>query len=92
MARRPSLEELELAPLLASAPDDPPDMSITDKRVSEDVEKVERDSVVPSFSENFSLEDERSLVKRLDRRILTVACILYLFACEYSLDLWSYGG
>lgn len=84
MTRRQSLEELELAPLLDPTADDLPDMSISDKRVSEDIEKVERDSVVPSFSEDFSPEDERRLVRRLDRRILTVACILYLFACESS--------
>lgn len=63
--------------------DDLPDMSITDKRVSEDIEKLERDSVAPSFSEDFPPEAEKRLVKKLDRRILSVACILYLFACEY---------
>ncbi|KIP12114.1 hypothetical protein PHLGIDRAFT_27519 [Phlebiopsis gigantea 11061_1 CR5-6] len=55
-------------------------MSITDKRVSEDIEKLERDSVAPSFSEDFPPEAEKRLVKKLDRRILSVACILYLFA------------
>lgn len=29
-------------------------------------------------------EAERALVKKLDRRILPIACLMYLFACRYT--------
>ena len=29
------------------------------------------------------LEEERKLVRKLDLRILPIACLLYLFACKY---------
>jgi hypothetical protein len=31
--------------------------------------------------------EERRLVRKLDRRILPITCLLYLFACQYS--FWS---
>ncbi len=30
-------------------------------------------------------EDEKALVRKLDRRILPLACLLYLFACKQNL-------
>ena len=33
----------------------------------------------------FTPEDERRLVRKLDWRIMPIACIMYLFACAYSL-------
>jgi hypothetical protein len=42
---------------------------------------------------NVSLE-ERHLVRKLDRRILPIACLMYLFACPYFGDsmlvFWTY--
>jgi hypothetical protein len=29
-------------------------------------------------------EEERRLVRKLDRRILPIACLMYLFACQCS--------
>ena len=31
----------------------------------------------------FTPEDERRLVRKLDWRIMPIACIMYLFACAY---------
>ena len=31
--------------------------------------------------------EERRLLRRLDGRILPIACLMYLFACELSADL-----
>ena len=33
--------------------------------------------------EEHSEEEEQQLVRKLDRRILPIACLLYLFACKY---------
>lgn len=58
-------------------------MSDIDKResgdVKLDVEQLEH-STTPSVVE--ISEDEKRLVKKLDARIMPLACILYLFACE----------
>lgn len=84
MTRRPSIEELELAPLLDPSSFDSSDMatatveSVEDKL---DVEKVENRSVSQSSVDEVSPE-ERKLVRKLDSRIMPLACILYLFACE----------
>lgn len=32
----------------------------------------------------FTPEDERRLVRKLDWRIMPIACIMYLFACAYA--------
>ena len=33
--------------------------------------------------EEHSEEEEKQLVRKLDRRILPIACLLYLFACKF---------
>ena len=46
------------------------------------VENAEReDYQEPSES---WLAEEKKLVRKLDKRILPMACLLYLFACEYT--------
>lgn len=35
-------------------------------------------------------EEERSLVRKLDRRILPITCLLYLFACAFTLFYPNY--
>jgi len=39
------------------------------------------DGVVPEFFEN--TQEERDLVRKLDKRILPITCLLYLFACSF---------
>lgn len=80
MRRRPSDGDLELEPLLLVSPG-LADMS-DDKRTSmdkNDVEKVESISPSANFLE-VSSSAERKLVRKLDMRIMPIACILYLFA------------
>ena len=45
-----------------------------------DLEKVDARSVTRSVDE--APPEERRLVRKLDSRIMPLACILYLFACE----------
>jgi hypothetical protein len=33
--------------------------------------------------EDLASVEERRLVRKLDRRILPIACVMYLFACQY---------
>lgn len=90
MSRLVESEELELEPLLLSAPEaqDPDGMANTEYRDDDqdfkDAEKATVEgrpvSVVESLPE--PSPEERRLVRKLDKRILPVACILYLFACE----------
>lgn len=86
MTARPSFEELELAPLLDPSSYDSAEMS--DKGNHDfvesmvDGEKLEN-SAAPSFVE--VSQEEKRLVRKLDSRIMPIACILYLFACESSL-------
>lgn len=83
MRRRPSDGDLELEPLLLVSPGFA-DMS-DDKHTSmdkNDVEKVESISPSANFLE-ISSSAERKLVRKLDMRIMPIACILYLFACEF---------
>jgi len=50
-------------------------------------EKIDQSSEVGSSQHHASEiplatpEEERSLVRKLDRRILPITCLLYLFAC-----------
>lgn len=34
-----------------------------------------------SFSDEHRLAEEKRLVRKLDKRIMPIACLLYLFAC-----------
>ena len=67
------------------------DMSTAEKRDSADgiidPEKVEQE-FVESYVEEFSPEDEKKLVRKLDLRIMSVASVLYLFACEFFVFCW----
>ncbi len=95
--RRPSQEVLELVPLLqVDHPQDLPDMVLDDdtrKEQQVDSEKygadevqVERASSTRSsqvqHKEFVMSDEEKRLVRKLDIRIMPIACILYLFACE----------
>lgn len=95
--RRPSQEVLELVPLLqVDHPQDLPDMALDDdtrKEQQVDNEKygvdevqVERASSTRSSQvqpKEFVMSDEeKRLVRKLDIRIMPIACILYLFACK----------
>jgi hypothetical protein len=82
----PSHEELELEPLLDPSFDSPEINMVSDKHVSVDkldIEKVEDRSLRSQSIDEVSPE-ERRLVRKLDSRIMPLACILYLFACEYG--------
>ena len=87
MTQRPSQEELELAPLLDSSPDFADTDTMSGQRDSGDfkldVEKVENRSVRSESVHEVSAAEKR-LVRKLDSRIMPLACILYLFACECS--------
>ena len=50
-----------------------------------DPEKLENEFVEIVIVDEFLPEDEKRLVKKLDRRIMSIASILYLFGCEYSI-------
>ena len=86
MSQFQETEELELEPLLEEShlvlhTDD---MSSEDQAFydAKDAEKatIERaGSAIESFAE--PSPEEKRLVRKLDTRILPVACILYLFAC-----------
>ena len=85
MSQFQETEELELEPLLEEShlvlhTDD---MSSEDQAYdAKDAEKatIERaGSAIESFAE--PSPEEKRLVRKLDTRILPVACILYLFAC-----------
>ena len=47
-----------------------------------DSEKLEQEFVETLPVDEFSPEDEKRLVKKLDRRIMSISLILYLFGCE----------
>ena len=49
-----------------------------------DPEKLENEFVEIVTVDEFSPEDEKRLVKKLDRRIMSIASVLYLFGCEYT--------
>lgn len=94
MPRRPSREALELLPLLQLDPlQDEDDMAsntthkqphVVDEKYDADDVHVERASSGLSSPEPFVITaEEKRLVRKLDMRIMPIACILYLFACEY---------
>lgn len=84
MTRRPSEEVLELEPLLDSSSDSPEMASVKRDSVDDklDVEKVENRSVRSQSVDGEVSPAEKRLVRKLDSRIMPLACILYLFACE----------
>ena len=89
MTARPSLDELELAPLLASSSYESAEMADADKRDSVedklDVEKLERVSTQSVGGRSVGGEisaEEKKLVRKLDLRIMTIASALYLCACK----------
>lgn len=64
--------------------DDAKGYSSSDEKVEIASEEVRPEEVLPSVEE---LEEEKRLVRKLDKRILPFACLLYLFACELFFDL-----
>jgi hypothetical protein len=57
------------------------------KRASYDINNVEKLSAAAKGSSDESSatqvsEAEKKLVKKLDRRIMPIICLVYLFACE----------
>ena len=58
------------------------DMSDNEKNAASIEEKVEVERSAPSPS--YTEDEERALVRKLDWRIMPIACIMYLFACECS--------
>lgn len=55
---------------------------LTKDSVEIKLERSDADSIQPQ-DEVQSFEEKR-LVRKLDNRILPIACLLYLFACEYA--------
>lgn len=43
----------------------------------------EEENYVPAPIDPAREKEERALVRKLDNRILPIACLLYLFACEF---------
>ena len=61
-------------------------MSSTDKTLTKESgsdEKIEISSVASWNNFEHSAAEERRLVRKLDGRILPIACLLYLFACWF---------
>jgi hypothetical protein len=96
---RPSQEELELLPLLqADSLQDMSTMASSYKQPDMINEKSDSDSQIeratssspPLTHQQFTISAaEKKLVRKLDMRIMPIACILYLFACE-SLSMQRY--
>ena len=57
-------------------------MSDNGKTMASLEEKVGVNDEAPS-TVSYTQEEERALVRKLDWRIMPIACIMYLFACEY---------
>jgi hypothetical protein len=55
----------------------------SEKLDSEPVDGSDDQQKVPLTEED--LEEERKLVRKLDLRILPIACLLYLFACKLQI-------
>ncbi|KAI0687669.1 major facilitator superfamily domain-containing protein [Cytidiella melzeri] len=90
---RPSVEELELLPLLqvdhlqdsssmATEPSGNSPQAMNEKYDLDDlhVERASSDPSHPSRLPFTKSEEEKRLVRKLDMRIMPIACILYLFA------------
>lgn len=52
-------------------------------------ESVKQMDERPQTPPVFYPEDEDKLVRKLDRRILPIACLLYLFACSSTVVLYA---
>jgi hypothetical protein len=56
-----------------------------DEKDDPKVDEAAYESVsAPSAQEEPVSHEERLLVRKLDRRILPIACLMYLFACQSS--------
>lgn len=92
MTRLAQSEELELEPLLIAngGPSNEDDMSVMsiNRGYDDDKDTEKIDQRPPESLASTSLEDaafEKRLVRKLDKRILPIVCILYLFACKSSM-------
>jgi hypothetical protein len=59
-------------------------MDFEEKRNLKVDEAAYESASIPSAQEEPGSHEERLLVRKLDRRILPIACLLYLFACQSS--------
>ena len=58
---------------------------------SEVVDKIETNNKCPPRNNPVVSPSELALVKKLDRRIFPIICIMYFFECTYSLfALWEH--
>ena len=72
-------------PQLASS-----NMSVEEKNAAFIDEKTASvDQAEVGVESKFTAEDERRLVRKLDWRIMPIACIMYLFACECVLNMFQ---
>lgn len=68
----------------------PPAMGVDEKTnyADEKTEStVEHHDAPVSATEFEATPEERRLVRRLDMRIMPIACVMYLFACKFSFPL-----
>ena len=94
LSQRASQEQLELVPLLRVDPRCSQDMDTNkgmgqesryedEKSGIDEAQVYQASSSSPPSNKDFVVtEEERRLVRRLDMRIMPIACILYLFACK----------
>jgi hypothetical protein len=59
-------------------------MSFDEKHDPKADEAAHESVSAPSAQEEQVSHEERLLVRKLDRRILPIACLMYLFACQSS--------
>lgn len=56
----------------------------TQKDAGGDDVKARSHSSLDDFASTISVAEERRLVRKLDRYILPITCLLYLFACKFT--------
>ncbi len=56
-------------------------MNVTEEKDSDELKHIEARLESVELDNDVDDENERRLVKKIDRRILPIACLMYLFAC-----------
>ncbi len=54
---------------------------MAEEKNSDELKHIEARLESVELANDVDDEDERRLVKKLDRRVLPIACLMYLFAC-----------